>query len=156
MTRTSTYVALALGVLGLLCLPSTASALLELDMGFEPAEVCPGENVQFFFMLENVGGDDEMVEFAVTLTFHEFTIGPIMGQFRLAAGEQVSHEFDFMVPPPTPPGLLTITATATDSGGTVEATAELEILECERAGRGLNGQQLLQTLKRELRGIGLR
>ncbi len=155
MRRILIQAGLALAVLALL-LPARASALLELDMGFDPAQVCPGDQVQFFFALENVGTTAETVIFTVNVQFGQFTVGPFTAQFPLAAGEQIAREFTFMVPPPAPPGILTMTATAEDSGGIVEAVAELEILDCESGGSARNGRQLLNTVAKELRAIGLR
>jgi hypothetical protein len=116
--------------LALLVLPNPSHALVELDVAFEPSAVCPGEEVQFFFSLENVGDEAELVQLSVTITFGEFQIGPFMGQVELAAGETAAKEIPFLVPPYTPAGTLVMTVTATDSDGTVEDTAELTINEC--------------------------
>ena len=138
-----------------LLVPARASALLELDLGFDPAEVCPGDEVQFFFALENVGDQEEMVELCVTLSWEGHEFGPFCGDFPLAAGEGVTHEFVFMVPPPVPPGTLTIHVTATDSDGTVEDVADLTILECRKATGNGSIKPLIQTMRKNLGEIGI-
>ncbi|MBD3335240.1 MAG: hypothetical protein GF355_06960 [Candidatus Eisenbacteria bacterium] len=139
-----------------LLVPGSAMAMLELDLGFDPTEVCPGDDVQFFFSLENIGDEAEMVEMTVMVTFDDFEIGPITGTFELAAGEEVTKEIGLMVPPPTPPGTLTIYASATDSDGTVEDTAELTINDCRGANQSANPRALLNDFRKALGSIGLR
>ena len=149
-------IAMTLVSAALLLMPVEASALLELDMGFDPAEVCPGEQVQFFFLLENVGGEAETVTMSVEFSFEEMTWGPFEGTFDLAAGEVISKEFQFMVPPPMPAGMLMITATATDSAGSVEAVAELEILDCGGRGKAMSPQSMIGQLRKQFGEIGVR
>jgi hypothetical protein len=119
-------------VLTLLLVPASALALLDFDIAFEPTELCPGEEAQFFFYLENIGGTDEIVELAVTIEFEGYAFGPITVQFPLAAGEEITKELPFFVPPFAPPGTLTVTMVASDSGGSIEDVAELTILECDQ------------------------
>ncbi|MBD3237393.1 MAG: hypothetical protein GF330_11855 [Candidatus Eisenbacteria bacterium] len=144
---------LALAVAALL-VPTQASAMLEVDIGFEPDEVCPGDEVRFFFALENVGEQEEMVELCMTLSWEGNEFGPICAEFPLAAGEGFMEEFEMMVPPPVPPGTLTVLVTATDSDGTVEDTAELTILECRGAAMAMSAKPLIQKFKNELRQHG--
>lgn len=147
--------ALTLALMALL-VPTKASAMLELDLGFEPTEVCPGDEVRFFFALENVGDQEEMVELCVTLMWEEFEFGPFCGEFPLAAGEGFADELFLAVPPIVPPGTLTVYVTATDSDGTVEDTAELTILQCRSAAAGLSVKPLINAFRRELREHGIR
>jgi len=156
-----TYLGLALALCGLLLVPAQASALLELDMGFEPTEACPGDAVQFFFALENVGNQDEDVTLSVTVTFAGMVIGPLGGAFHLAAGEEIAREVRFVVPIGTPPGTLVLDATAADSAGEVHAQAQVEILDCgdiPGPPGTAEGQtkKLPRTVAKELRGIGLK
>jgi hypothetical protein len=146
-------IGLALAVTALL-VPTQASAMLELDVGFEPTEVCPGDSFQFFFALENVGEQEEMVEVCMTLSWEGHEFGPICAEFPLAAGEGFMREFEMMVPPPVPPGTLTIYVTATDSEGTVEDTAELTILECRGAAMAMSAKPLIRAFQKELRQQG--
>ncbi|MBD3163001.1 MAG: hypothetical protein GF346_11330 [Candidatus Eisenbacteria bacterium] len=147
-----------LAAAALILLPVQASALVELDLGFEPAEVCPGDDAQFFFSLENVGDQEEMVALSVTVSFGDYVIGPLEGQVPLAAGEEVAREFGMRVPPPAPPGVLRIDVSATDSDGIVEAAAELEILEC--LGPGVapekGAKNLLNQIQKSFRDLGVR
>jgi hypothetical protein len=139
-------------------MPGQAQSALELDMGFDPAQACPGEQVNFFFSLENVGDAEEMVTLSVTVSFGDLVIGPVEGQFPLAAGEEIAWEFGIMLPPPTPPGTLVIEATATDSDGSVEAIAELEIVDCKTSGakKSDDGKKLLKEIRKSLREQGLK
>lgn len=146
--------AVAAAAIGLL-LPLPAMAALELDLGFEPAEVCPGEWVQFFFALANVGDEAEMVDLAIMLSFGGQEFGPFGGTLALAAGEEITRELRFRIPPPAPAGTLTVSATATDSDGTVEDSATLEILDCMGPGGGTSPQGLIESFRRALRGIGI-
>ncbi|MCK4414713.1 MAG: hypothetical protein KAY32_14360 [Candidatus Eisenbacteria sp.] len=156
-----TYAGLALALCGLLLVPAQASALLELEMGFEPTEACPGDAVQFFFSLENVGDQDEEVTFSVTLTFADMVFGPFEGTFHLAAGEEIAREVRFVVPMGTPPGTLVLEATAADSAGAVHAQAQVEILDCGDVpgpfGKAEgHTKKLPRTVAKALRGIGLK
>ncbi len=121
---------MSIAVAALLLVPASALATLELDLAFDPAEACPGDDVQFFFALENVGGEDEMVEFGVTFVIAEYEFGPFTMEFPLAAGEEIVKEATLFIPPPVPPVTMTVSVTATDSAGTVEDEASLTVLDC--------------------------
>ena len=160
MRKVGMFAGALLGALALL-IPGSASAALDLDMGFEPTAACPGETAQFFFLLENVGGEDQVVTFSVTLTFGDMVFGPFEGDFPLAAGEDISTELAFRIPMGVPPGLLTIDASATDADGTVEAQAQFEVLDCEGKAGGDKAhpnaeKKMLQGIAKELRRIGLK
>ena len=149
-------IAWTLAAAALVLMPVKASAVLELDMGFDPAEACPGEQVQFFFLLENVGGEEESVTLSVEFSFDEMTWGPFEGTFDLAAGEAISKELPFNVPPPMPAGMLTITTTATDSAGPVTAVAELEILDCGGPGKAMSPNAMIGQLRKQFGELGVR
>ena len=142
--------------LGLVLFPLQAAAMLQLDIGFDPSQACPGDEVQFFFYLENVGDEAETVELSVTLTFQDEEFGPFTGEFELPAGEEVSKELAFTIPPMAPAGTLTVTVTATDSDGTVEDSASLEVLECNGVGGQTSARGLVNRFRRILSRIGVR
>jgi hypothetical protein len=144
-----------LAALALALLPMKASALLELDIGFDPTEACPGDQVHFFFSLENVGGQSEIVEVSVEIHFDDAVFGPFGGDFEMPAGEEISHELVFMIPPPAPPGTLTIYVTATDSDGMVMDDASLTILDCG-GGDKSNPRPVVNKVKKELGKIGIK
>jgi hypothetical protein len=139
---------LLLGLAGLLLVPAGALAAVDLDIAFDPTEACPGEDVQFFFALENVGGEDTIVELAVTFAWDGEEYGPFVGQVHLPAGGEISKEIAFRIPPPVPPGTLTVTVEASDVDGTVTDTAELTILDCS-VGSGRRGIENLNVLPRK-------
>jgi hypothetical protein len=142
--------------------PATALAALDLDIAFDPEEACPGDEVYFFFALENVGGEEEMVELAVSFEIDGQVFGPFTVEFPLAAGEEISHEGYFFIPPPVPPVSLVVTAEATDSDGTVTDTASLTILDCSgergpkpaKVNKGV--KELAKTFKKTLKEMELR
>jgi hypothetical protein len=142
--------------LGLVLFPVQAAAMLQLDIGFDPSEACPGDEVHFFFSLENVGDEAETVELSVTLTFQDEEFGPFTGEFELAAGEGISKELAFTIPPMAPAGTLTVTVQATDSDGMVEDSASLEVLECNGIGGQTNPRQLINSFRRVLGRLGVR
>jgi hypothetical protein len=139
-----------LAALALVLMPMKASALLELDLGFDPTEACPGDEVHFFFSLENVGDESEMVNFAITITWNDEVFGPFEGDFEMPAGEEFAREFMFLVPSMIPPGTLTLTVTATDSDGMVEDEAVLEILDCGGNDKQ-NPKPLVNVLRKHFR-----
>ena len=151
-----TFATAVLAVLGLALLPTKAFALLELDIGFDPTEVCPGERVMFSANLTNVGDEDEHVIVTATAEFEGEEIGTFEGEFELAAGEGISEEIALMIPPASPPGTLVVTITATDSDGTVEDSAELTVLECDGIMGGISPRVLINPLRRAFARLGLR
>jgi hypothetical protein len=150
-----------LAVLAIL-VPATAMAALSLDIAFDPEEACPGDEVYFFFSLENVGGQEEMVEFSVTFEIDGEVFGPFTGEFPLAAGEEISREGMLFIPPFVPPVSLVVTVEATDSDGTVTDSASLTILDCG-GGRGpqiakvnKGAKALAKSFKKTLKEMELR
>ncbi len=129
-----TTAGLAVALFALILVPATSFADVALNIAFDPAQACPGDDVSFFFSLENVGADAEQVELSVMIDFNGTSFGPVVGTLELAAGEVVSDEVALVVPPLTAPGALTIDATATDSGGSVNDTASLTINDCGGSG----------------------
>ncbi|MFH1866166.1 MAG: hypothetical protein ABIK85_09810, partial [Candidatus Eisenbacteria bacterium] len=114
-----------------LLMPATALALVEVDIAFDPTEVCPGDEASFFFALENVGAEETEVTLAFTFEFMGHVMGPFeCYPFPLAAGEAITHEAMLMIPPMAPAGTIVITVDATDDDGTVTDTASLTILDC--------------------------
>ncbi len=143
-------------------IPATAFAALDLDIAFDPEEACPGDEVYFFFALENVGGEEEMVEFAVTFEIDGDTFGPFTGEFPLAAGEEISREGYLFIPPFVPPVSLVVIVEATDSDGTVTDTASLTILDCGGEGGpqiakvNKGAKALAKSFKKTLKAMELR
>jgi len=148
-------VAIFVAALGLLS-PGNASATLSLDLGFDPTEICPGNPVQFFFDLENVGDQAETVTLSVTFSYEGYEFGPFEGQFPMAAGEEFAKEINLYVPPMAPPGTLHIAVTATDSGGSVDDSADLVILQCGPAFGGNGAKLLIQNTRKAVQELGVK
>jgi len=104
-----------------------AMAACAVDLAFSPDVAAPGDEVTLFVSIANLGDTDEIADIEITVTFMEYEVGPLMGQLPLAAGEELSQELAFIVPPVPMGGTLTITVTATCGGMSDTATATLTI-----------------------------
>jgi hypothetical protein len=105
-----------------------AFACPEVELAFDPATAAPGDVVHFFYSLSNSGDEALTATIETTISFNDFTIGPITHPMRLGAGFERTIEFDFMVPPPAGGGTLTIEVSASAEGcPTSTDTATLEI-----------------------------
>ena len=123
--------ALPVVLAAMLLVPAAALALVEVDIAFDPAEVCPGDEASFFFALENVGAEETEVTVSFTFEFMGESFGPFESDpFPLAAGEEITREAMLMVPPMAEPGTIAITVEATDVDGTASDAASLTILDC--------------------------
>ena len=123
--------ALPVVLAAMLLVPATALALVEVDIAFDPVEVCPGDEVSFFFALENVGAEETMVTLAFSFEYAGEVIGPFeTPPFPLAAGEEIAREAALFIPPIAEPGTITIYVEATDDDGTASDDASLTILDC--------------------------
>lgn len=111
-----------------------AGACVDVELAFEPTTVSPFDEVQVFASLENTGDEAGTVELAVTVTFMGQEYGPYLAETVLAAGEEISAEVPFTVPPALAGGTLTIHVEATAGACTDTAVASLEVL-----GDGLPG-----------------
>ncbi len=133
-------------------LASVALAQIDVNMAFDPAVAAPGDQVTFFTSIANLGDEDVIADIAVTVAFADYTFGPVEGQLPLAAGQELSREFTFMVPPLPYGGTLTITVTATAGDFTDTATATLTV-EVPEGGQGdpsnidAIGEQILNELQ---------
>lgn len=144
-------------LLAIICVPALASAVPVVDLGFDPSEVCPGNQVQFFFSLENQG--DAASDITVSVTFHinGYDFGPLEGVVPMAAGQLISQEIPFFVPPNVPPGSLGVTVVASDETGQSTDSGTLTILDCGGPSAGtpsVNG--LSNNFKKALSQIGVR
>ncbi len=120
----------ALALIALVCIPAVASAVPAVQLGFDPSEVCPGNQVQFFFSLENQGDAASDVNLSVTFNINGYEFGPLTGVVHMAAGQVISQEIPLYVPQFVPPGTLTVTVTASDASGQSTASGTLTVLDC--------------------------
>jgi hypothetical protein len=130
--------ALPVVLAAMLLVPATALALVDVGIGFDPAEVCPGEEVYFFFSLENIGAEETEVTLSFSFELNGDMFGPFTTPaFPLAAGEEISREAMLMIPMGLPPSSLAIYVEATDADGTASDDAALTILDCTERGAKL-------------------
>ena len=125
----------------ILCVAVPAFAQVDVELGFEPSEAAPGDEVAFFASLANHGDAAVDADLALTVTFGTFEFGPIAGQVSLAAGEELSSELSFVVPPLPATGTLTITVVATAGDFTDTATASLTLVQASASGSIVDGLQ---------------
>lgn len=107
---------------------STAFAQIDVEMAFDPTEAAAGDEVSFFVSVANLGDEAVLADLELTLSFGDFTVGPILGKLPLAAGEELSQELMLVVPALPTGGDLTIELTATAGEFSDTATATLTIL----------------------------
>jgi len=144
-----TLVIASLLVLGL---ATVAAAQIDVNMAFDPAVAAPGDQVAFFASVANLGDEDVTAAIDVTVSFADYTFGPVSGDLPLAAGQDLSDEFAFVVPPLPYGGTLTITVTATAGDFSDSATAALTV-NVPQGGSGdpsnidAVGQQLITALQ---------
>lgn len=108
-----------------------ASAMCDVELAFSPDVAGPGDEVAFFASIANLGDEDAVATIDMTLTFMEYEFGPFSCDLPLAAGEELSRELAFIVPPLPMEGTFTITVTATCNGESDTATASLTIEPAE-------------------------
>ena len=106
---------------------SAALAQIDVEMAFDPAEVHAGDTVTFFIGIANLGDADVVADLEMTLVINDMEFGPFPGHLPLAAGEELSHEFSFMVIPLPFDFTMSITVTATAGDFTDTATATLTV-----------------------------
>jgi hypothetical protein len=136
----------------MLLVPATALALVDVGIGFDPTEVCPGEEVYFFFALENVGAEETMVALTFSFDLNGQVFGPFTTpEFPMAAGEEFSREAMLMIPMGCPPGYLGIQVEATDDDGTATSEASLTILDCAERGEKLNDAKAEKELAKDVK-----
>jgi uncharacterized membrane protein len=121
---------LTIPVLSLLLLFSATTALAQIDVevAFSPTEVSIGDEVTFFAAVINLGDTEVLAQIDLTIESGGLFVGPLTGFLPLAAGQELSTEFTFTVPPLTPNGNLTITVTATAGEYSDTATATLTVV----------------------------
>ncbi len=107
---------------------SAALAQIDVELAFDPEVAHPGDTVTMFTGIANLGDTDIMVDIELTLTLNEMDFGPFAGQLSLAAGEELSREFAFYIPPVPMDVTLGITVTATAGDYSDTATASLTIM----------------------------
>ena len=138
-----------------LCLGAGAAfALPDVGIGFDPSQASPGDQVHFFFSLDNIGTETRQITVQTTLQFGDFTLGPFTRRVTLGAGQGHAIEFDFVIPQHAPAGTLTITSTASDVDGSDTAQASLEII----APRGTPAAEkgMLDVFSKELAYHGMK
>ncbi len=110
-------------------LAGTAMAAVDMELAFSPDTAAPGDAVTLFTSIANMGDADEVVPFTVTITYGEFIIGPVEGSMALAAGQELTNEYTFLVPALPYGGDLVIEVSATTADGvTTTASATLTIV----------------------------
>ncbi len=135
--------------------PAIALALPVVDVGFDPTEVCPGNQVQFFFSLENQGDVQSDVTLSVSFDINGYQFGPFEGVIPMAAGQVISHEIPFYVPQFVPAGYLTVSVTATDATGSTSDSGTLTVLECGPKAAMPSITGLAKNFQMALRQIGV-
>ena len=137
---TTRLLALALSLL----VASAAFAQVDVELAFDPAEAYPGDTVSFFAAITNLGDEAADMDLGMTFAWEEWEFGPFPGVLPLAAGEELSTEFDFMIPPFPFGGTLTITIVATAGEYSDTAIASLTILS-----DGIVSEEQAETSMRE-------
>jgi len=113
----------------LMILGAAASlAQIDVELAFDPEVVYPGDTVTMFAGIANLGDTDVVADIELTLTLNDMDFGPFAGQLSLAAGEELSREFSFYIPPVPMDVTLVITVTATAGDYSDTATANLTIM----------------------------
>jgi len=144
--------ALPVVLAAMLLVPAAALALVEVEIAFDPVEVCPGDEASFFFALENVGAEETEVTLAFTFDFMGEVIGPFESPpFPLAAGETITREAMLMIPPMAPASTIIVTVEATDDDGTSSDMASLTILDC--GGERGNDPKLAKSEKNVVKSV---
>jgi hypothetical protein len=120
---------LMIPALSLLILISASAALAQIDveLAFTPSVAAIGDQVTFFAAIANLGDTEVLAQIDLTISSGGLVVGPLTGLLPLAAGQELSTEFSFTVPPLAPEGDLTITVTATADGYSDTATATLTV-----------------------------
>jgi hypothetical protein len=121
---------MTLSVLALLvALGATAAqAQIDVELAFDPDVAAPGDMVTLFASIANLGDEAVVADLEVTVEAGDVVVGPLFGQVPLAAGEELSAELVFIVPPVPEGGTLTITVTATAGEYTDTAVATLTVV----------------------------
>ncbi len=113
---------------------SAAMAQVDVNLAFDPTTAQPGDQVSFFASVANLGSEQVLADLALTVQVGAFKLGPIGGKLPLAAGQELSREISFVVPPLPMGGDLTITVTATAGESTDTASATLTVVAGQTAG----------------------
>lgn len=144
--------ALPVVLAAMLLVPTTALALVDVGVGFDPAEVCPGEEVYFFFALENTGAEETEVALTFSFDLNGEVFGPFTTHpFSMAVGEEFSREAMLMIPMGCPSGYIGIHVEATDVDGTATSDASLTILDCSERGQKLNDAKAEKELAKDIK-----
>jgi len=114
--------------LALFAWAGSALAQIDVELAFDPTEVYPGDTVTLFASIAWMGDEPVVAELSMTALFDEYEIGPFSAPLPLAAGEELSHEFSFWVPPIPIQGDLTLILEAVAGDYSDSATAVLTIL----------------------------
>jgi hypothetical protein len=110
------------------CMSGAALAAVDVEMAFAPDTVAPGDEVQMFSSIANMGDAETVAALEISISFMGYEVGPLMGEMPLAAGEELSQEFAFIAPPLPMSGTMEITISATADGVTNTSTATLNIV----------------------------
>ncbi len=106
----------------------SALAAVDVELAFSPDTVMAGDQVSMFSSVANMGDTETVASIEVSITFMDYEVGPLAGDLPLAAGEELSQEMAFIVPPLPVGGTLVITVSATADGVTDTATAMLTVV----------------------------
>jgi hypothetical protein len=118
---------ITLGALVLAMSATMATAQVDVELAFNPNVAGPGDEVTFFSSIAHMGSEAAVADVELTISFGEFSFGPIAGQMPMAAGMEKSSEFAFIVPPLPMDVTLTIMLTVTVGEHTDTTTATLTI-----------------------------
>jgi len=107
---------------------SSASAQIDVELVFAPEVAYPGDTVTMFAGISNMGDMDVVADIELMINVNDMDFGPFRGDLDLAAGEELSCEFAFYVPPLPMDVTMTITVTAVAGDDSDTATATLTII----------------------------
>lgn len=107
---------------------TAAVAQIDVELAFDPDVAHPGDTVMLFTSIANLGDEDVVADIEVSIEVMGEIFGPFGGSLPLAAGEELSREFAFIIPPLEESGDLTITVTATAGEWSDTASATLTVV----------------------------
>ncbi len=126
---------------------ASETGCVEVDLEFpETIYAAPNSFLEGYFELTNCGDEADMISFSVTLDSELFgqpiTVGNVT--LPMAAGEVISREFRFPVPPALPEGTFGICVTATSGDAVTTACQTIEIVN-DWGGEGISSSKFNLT-----------
>ena len=135
---------------------SAALAAVHVRVAVDPQVIPQCSRAHFFFGLGNDGTEPIRVRVGISL-LHDGNVvaGPFTVPTHLAAGQQVSHEFNFWMPPFVPLGHYGFALHAAGSDGSTEdSTALFEVATGSCRWPGPSASPVDELMRQILAGIG--